>query len=48
MQDKNADEKGSGSESEKPGENEAQPADTNEILPQISDEDSDEDRPRNK
>lgn len=46
--DENQDEeKGSGSEAEKQDENmEAPPAD-NEILPNISDEDSDDDRPRN-
>lgn len=45
-QEKN-DERGSGSEAEKQ-DNNVPPTDPNEILPQISDEDSDDDRPRNE
>lgn len=46
-QEKN-DERGSGSEAEKQDNNDVPPTDPNEILPQISDEDSDDDRPRNE
>ncbi len=47
-QEKENDDKGSGSDAEKKDESGVPPVDENEILPQISDEDSDDDRPRNK